>query len=135
VQALQNLGNGVMVFRAQELYKMCGFVNRFTKARIHFAVGLSIVVWALQDRYEDLGGSLLEGLARLFRENVRLSVFPMPEQNLQQWESSGKMTGWKWTVAEGFVHADELHPAEPLNYLYQYLLGCQFIIPVRPVAS
>jgi len=135
VQALQKLGNGVMVFREQELYKMCGFVNRFTKARIHFAVGLSLVVWALQDRYEDLGGSLLEGLARLFRENVRLSVFPIPEQNLQQWESSGKMTGWKWTVAEGLVHADELHPAEPLNHLYQYLLGCQFIIPMRPVAN
>jgi hypothetical protein len=55
---------------------MCGFVNRFTKARIHFAVGLSIMIWALQDRYKDLGGSLLEGLAKLFRENVRLSVFP-----------------------------------------------------------
>jgi len=135
VEALQKLGSGVMVFREQELYKMCGFVNRFTKARIHFAVGLSIVVWALQDRYKDLDGSILEGLARLFRENVRLSVFPMPVEHLQQWESSGKMTGWKWTAAEGFVHANELHPAGPLDHLYQYLLGCQFIVPMRPVAK
>jgi hypothetical protein len=135
VVPLQKLGNGVLVFRERELYKMCAFVNRFTKARIHFAVGLSIVVWALQDRYTDLGGSLLEGLARLFRENVRLGVFPIPQENLQQWEASGKMTGWNWTVTDGLVHADELHPAKPLYHLYQYLLGCQFIVPMRPVTK
>jgi hypothetical protein len=135
VVTLQKLGSGVMVFREQELYKMCGFVNRFTKARIHFAVGLSIVVWALQDRYKDLGGSLLEGLARLFRENVRLSVFPIPKESLQQWEASGRMTGWKWIVTDGLVHADELHPAKPLDHFYQYLLGCQFIVPMRPVTK
>jgi hypothetical protein len=135
VQELHKLGSGVLVFRENELYKMCAFVNRFTKARIHFAVGLSITIWALQDRYKDLGGSLLEGLAKLFRENVRLSVFPMPEANLLQWEASGKMTGWKWTVTDGFVHAHELHPPEPLDHLYQYLLGCQFIVPMRPIAK
>jgi hypothetical protein len=135
VEELHKLGSGVLVFREQELYKMCAFVNRFTKARIHFAVGLSIPIWALQDRYKDLGGSLLEGLAKLFRENVRLSVFPMPEAKLQQLRASGKMTGWKWKAVEGLVHASELHPPEPLDYLYQYLLGCQCIVPMRPVAN
>ncbi len=135
VEALLKLGSGVLVFRERELYKMCAFVNRFTKARIHFAVGLSIMVWAMQDRYRDLGGSLLEGLAQLFRENVRLSVFPMPEENIKQWEASGNMTGWRWNVRAGFVHADELEPAEPLKHLYQYLLACEFIIPMRPVAK
>ncbi len=134
VKALQKLGSGVLVFREGELYKMCAFVNRFTKSRIHFAVGLSILVWALQDRYTDLAGSLLEGLARLFRENVRLFVFPMPAENIQRWEASGTMTGWKWQVSDGFVHVDELSPMEPLNHLYQYLLGCEFIVPMRPVA-
>jgi hypothetical protein len=135
VEELHKLGSGVLVFREQELYKMCAFVNRFTKARIHFAVGVSIPIRALQDRYKDLGGSLLEGLAKLFRENVRLSVFPMPEAKLQQLQASGKMTGWKWKAVDGLVHANELHPPEPLNYLYQYLLGCQFIVPMRPVAN
>jgi hypothetical protein len=135
VLKLQKLGSGVMVFRERELYKMCAFVNRFTSARIHFALGLSVVVWALQDRYKDLSGSLLEGLARLFRENVRLSVFPVPQENLLQWEASGKMTGWNWTVIDGLVHADQLHPAKPLDHLYQYLLGCQFIVAMRPLTK
>jgi hypothetical protein len=135
VEELHKLGSGVLVFREQELYKMCAFVNRFTKAPIHFAVGLSITIWALQDRYKDLGGSLLEGLAKLFRENVRLSVFPMPETNLQQWQESGKIPNWKWNATDGLVHAHELHPPEPLDHLYQYLLGCGFIVPMRPVAK
>ena len=63
VEELHKLGSGVLVFREQELYRMCAFVNRFTKARIHFAIGLSILLWALQDRYKELAGSLLEGLA------------------------------------------------------------------------
>ncbi len=135
VEELHKLGSGVLVFREQELYKMCAFVNRFTKAPIHFAVGLSITIWALQDRYKDLGGSLLEGLAKLFRENVRLSVFPMPETNLQQWQESGKIPSWKWNATDGLVHAHELHPPQPLDHLYQYLLGCGFIVPMRPVAK
>jgi hypothetical protein len=135
VEELHKLGSGVLVFREQELYKMCAFVNRFTRAPIHFAVGLSITIWALQDRYKDLGGSLLEGLAKLFRENVRLSVFPMPETNLKQWQESGKIPNWKWNATDGLVHAHELHPPEPLDHLYQYLLGCGFIMPMHPVAK
>jgi len=135
VEELHKLGSGVLVFRERELYKMCAFVNRFTKARIHFAVGLSIPIMAMQDRYNDLGGSLLEGLAKLFRENVRLSVFPMPEESLQQWQARGKMPDWKWKASDGLVHAHELHPPEPLDHLYQYLLGCGFIVPMSPVAK
>jgi hypothetical protein len=135
VNALQKLGCGVLVFRKKELYKMCAFVNRFTKARIHFAVGLSILVWALQDGYKDLSGTLLEGLARLFRENVRLSVFPMPEEKLQHWMETGAMTGWRWKATNGLVYADDLQPVEPLLHLYRYLLASNFILPVHPAAK
>jgi hypothetical protein len=39
IDALQKLGNGVFFVRERELYKMAAFVNRFTRARIHFACG------------------------------------------------------------------------------------------------
>jgi hypothetical protein len=45
------------------------------------------------------------------------------------------MPDWKWNATDGLVHAHELHPPEPLNHLYQYLLGCQFIVPMSPVAK
>jgi hypothetical protein len=59
----------------------------------------------------------------------------MPETNLQQWQESGKIPNWKWDATDGLVHAHELHPPEPLDHLYQYLLGCGFIVPMRPVAK
>jgi hypothetical protein len=132
VVALRKLGSGVLVFRERELYKMSTFVNRFTKSRIHFAVGLSILVRAMQDSYKDLEGSLLEGIARLFRLNVRLSVFPMSESDLKEWLQSVSVAGWAWQASDGMVHAGKFHPAKPLDYLYQYLIASEFIIPMPP---
>ena len=132
VAALRKLGSGVLVFREVELYKMSTFVNRFTKSRIHFAVGLSILVRALQDTYEELAGSLLEGIARLFRLNVRLSVFPMTEADLTAWLEAVSVSGWEWQSSGGLVHAKNLHPSKPIDFLYKYLIASQFILPMPP---
>src|ERR1700754_3530118 len=83
VMMLQKLGYGVMLFRSQELYTMSAFANRYTKLRIHFAIGLTVLLRTLQDSYQELEGALLEGIARLFRENVRLCVYPMPVEELR----------------------------------------------------
>ena len=132
VYELQRLGYGVLLFNAKELYKMCAFVNRFTKARVHFAIGLSVLVRVFEDSYKDLPGSVLEGIARLFRQNVRLSVYPLEVEEVQKRVKSAGLTGWSWKETNGFVYADDLHPAEPLNLLYRYLLANAFILPVKP---
>ncbi len=132
IVALRKLGSGVLVFREIELYKMSTFVNRFTKNRIHFAVGLSVLVRAMQDTYKELSGSLLEGIARLFRLNVRLSVFPMSEADLREWLETFSFSGWEWQASEGLVHASKLRPAGPLYFLHQYLMACKFIVPMPP---
>ena len=111
---------------------MSTFVNRFTKNRIHFAVGLSVLVRAMQDTYKELSGSLLEGIARLFRLNVRLSVFPMSEADLREWLETFSFSGWEWQASEGLVHASKLRPAGPLYFLHQYLMACKFIVPMPP---
>jgi hypothetical protein len=131
VDALLELGYGVMVFRAAELYQMSVFVNRYTKSRIHFAIGMTVLVEIMQDSYEDLAGRLLEGVARLFTQNVRLTVHPMAAKEVENRVKTFGLTGWSWKETNGLVHADELHPDEPLNSLYQYLLGRKLILPGR----
>jgi hypothetical protein len=131
VDQLQKLGSGVLVFREREFYKMSTFVNRFTKSRIHFAVGLSALILAFQDRYNDLAGRLLEGIARLFQQNVRVSVYPMSAAALENRLKSANVSGWQWKETDGIVYADDLHPGEPLDHLYRYLLGTEFILPIR----
>ena len=126
VDPLQKLGSGVLVFRERELYKMGAFVSRFTKSPVHFAVELSVLVRVLQDNYTDLDGSLLEGIARLFRENVRVSVFPMDAAAMKV---SDAAAGWKWKEANGFIGARDVEPPEPLNHLYRYLISNGLIQP------
>jgi hypothetical protein len=128
VVLLRQLGYGVMLFRARELYKMSAFANRYTKSRIHFAIGLTVLVRILADGYNDLPGSILEGIARLFTQNVRLSVYPMPAEDLRRRADAARLTGWKWGETDGIVTADNLHPSGPLDSLYQYLLGSEFIL-------
>lgn len=129
---LQKLGYGVMVFRARELYTMSAFVNRYTKSRIHFATGLTVLVRLMEDSYKNLEGSLLEGIARLFSQNVRLTVYPMPAEHVEQRVKTAGLTGWHWQVTDGLVYADELYPDAPLGHLYQYLLSSQFVLIGKP---
>jgi hypothetical protein len=133
VEELQKLGYGTLLFRDRELYRMSEFVSRYTKSQVYFAVGLSVLVYALQDRYKDLAGALLEGVARLFSQNVRLGVYPMPEEDLKARLAMMGWTKWKYHVTDGLVYAEDLHPEEPINHLLRYLLGCRFIVSTRPV--
>jgi len=135
VVSLQKLGYGVMLFRDQELYTMSAFANRYTKLRIHFAIGLSVLVRVLEDSYKGLAGALLEALSRIFTQNVRVSVYPMPAEELHRRAEAAKLTGWTWEETDGIVTADNLHPSEPLNSLYQYLLKSEFIIAAKPRTS
>jgi hypothetical protein len=132
VVELRKLGYGVMLFRARELYTMSAFVNRYTKSRIHFAIGLSVLVRILQDNYQNLAGNLLEGIARLFSQNVRLSVYPMATDEVERRVKAAGLVGWRWKDTNGMVYANDLFPGEPLVHLYQYLLSSQFILIGTP---
>jgi len=79
-----------------------------------------------------LPGSLLEALARLFTQNVRLYVYPMPAEELQRRAAAANLTGWTWKEVDGMVSANNLHPAGPLDCLYQYLLKSEFVLPAVP---
>jgi hypothetical protein len=135
VTELRSLGFGTMFFRARELYAMSEYVSRYTKSPVYFAVGLSVLVRALQDRYKNLAGALLEGVARLFSQNVRLGVYPMAEAALQAKLAELGATNWKYRVRDGLVYSDDLEPVEPVNHLFRYLVSCGFIVSAHPAGS
>jgi len=111
---------------------MSAFVNRYTKSRIHFAIGLTVLLRILQDSYQELEGALLEGIARLFRQNVRLCVYPMSVEELRGRLTADQLTGWRWKDTDGIVDADNLHPAGAADSLYRYLLESKFIVAAKP---
>jgi hypothetical protein len=79
-----------------------------------------------------LAGALLEALARIFTQNVRVSVYPMTVEEARGRAANDRLTEWRWTETEGIVTADNLHPPEPINSLYQYLLKSEFILVGKP---
>jgi hypothetical protein len=124
-------GGNVLLFRQPELYHMTALVNRHTKAPVRFVVGLSLMIRASEDAYENLEGRRLEALARLFAQNVRIYVYPMTATDLREWLKSASSTGWEWTETNGWVSASQLRHAPPFGHLFAYLLASNFLIPMR----
>jgi hypothetical protein len=135
VEALLARGGDVLLFRERELYTMTALVNRYTKEHVRFVVGLSLLIRVFADLYSNLAGRLLEALARLFAQNVRIYAYPMTARDLRESLQSTSVTGWEWTETNGWVSADQLSLAPPMGYLYSYALASSFLIPMQAPAS
>jgi hypothetical protein len=131
IDALLAAGGDVLLFRKPELYLMTALVNRHTQAPVRVAGGLSLMIRAFEDIYGNLEGRLLEALARLFAQNVRIYVYPMTAADLREWLKSASANGWEWSETNGWVSADQLHCAPPLGHLFAYLLASNFLVPMR----
>jgi hypothetical protein len=131
VQTLYDLGYGILLVQAREIYKMSSIVQRFTSLPIRFVVGISVLLRVFEDDYDHLGGSTLKAISVLFSQNVRVYVYPMAAPTVREWLNKLNATGWEWSVVEGSVVADSIKPPGPLHYLYEYLLASHFILPVE----
>ena len=85
--------------------------------------------------YNNLSGRILEGLARLFAQNVRLYVYPATLADLEERGQPLKSASWTLNETAGWVTADRLRPVAPLDHLYAYLLATDFIVAMPPPAS
>jgi hypothetical protein len=131
IDALLAAGGDVLLFRKPELYNMTALVNRHTQAPVRFVAGLSLMIRAFEDIYGNLEGRLLEALARLFVQNVRIYVYPMTVVDLREWLKSTSANGWEWSETDGWVSASQLRRAPPLGHLFAYLLASNFLVPMR----
>jgi hypothetical protein len=97
--------------------------------------GRDLIQVTIERALQRFGGALLEAVARLFRQSVRLSVHAMPVAALKWPLESLGTTGWSYKESNGMVYSEDLEPAEPLNHLYYYLRGKDSIFSVRPVPN
>jgi hypothetical protein len=131
IDALHAAGGDVLLFRKPELYHMTALVNRHTQAPVRFVAGVSLLIRAFEDVYGNLEGRLLEALARLFAQNVRIYVYPMIAADLREWLKSVSVTGWEWSETNGWVSASQLRRKPPLGHLFAYLLASNFLVPMQ----
>jgi hypothetical protein len=136
IDALVARGGVVLLFRDRELYSMTTLVNRYTRERVRFIFGLSLLVRVWHYRYSKLAGSFLEALSRLFAQNVRIYAYPMTSADLQEAIQKISANKWQWTDTNGWVTASQLRPPPPLDHLFDYVVASNFLIPMPvPVAQ
>jgi hypothetical protein len=131
IDALLAQGGNVLLFRQRELYTMTALVNRYTNAPVRFVAGLSLLIRAFDDTYFKLEGRRLEGLSRLFAQNVRIYGYPMTVVDLQEAINRFSATGLEWNETNGWVSAEQLRVPPPLGHLYAYLLASNFLVPMQ----
>jgi hypothetical protein len=131
IDALLAAGGDVLLFRQSELYNMKGLVNRYTQAPVRFAVGVSLMIQAFEGIYGNLEGRLLEALARLLAQNVRIYVYPMSSEELREKLKDFSVSGWEWSETNGMVSATQLRHAPPVGHLFAYLLASNFFVPME----
>jgi hypothetical protein len=135
INALLAAGGDVLLFRQSELYNMEALVNRYTQAPVRFVVGISLMIQALEGIYGNLEGRLLEALARLFAQNVRIYAYPMSATELREKLKGLSASAWEWSDTNGMVSADQVRHAPPLGHLYAYLLASNFLVPIQVPAT
>jgi hypothetical protein len=135
IEALVAEGGNVLLFRQRELYTMTTVANRYTNAAVRYVVGLSLLIRAFGDPYYHLEGRRLEGLARLFAQNVRIYAYPMTVSDLREAIKEVSHEGLEWEETNGWVTADQLRVAPPVGHLYAYLLASNFLVPLMIPAS
>src|SRR5277367_5341476 len=135
IDALLAAGGDVLLFRQSELYNMKTLVSRYTQAPVRFANCLSLMIQALEGIYGNLEGRLLEALARLLAQCVRIYAYPMSATALREKLQDGEGRGWEWSETNGMVTADQVHHAPPLGLLFAYLLASNFLVPMQVPAT
>jgi len=78
VDTLSALGNDVLISNYSEYYRLSAYFRRYTKEMIGLAMGVNNLVELFNEKYyENLAGGILESFGRLFRNSVKLYIYPM----------------------------------------------------------
>jgi hypothetical protein len=104
-EVLHALGHHVLISSSTRNFALVEILSRYTRSCIGIAVGLPTLSAILNDDYADLAGGALEAIGRLFRNDVKLYVYPTFDP------ASGRP-----------VTLDTLDLPVPMNHLYRFLL-------------
>ncbi|MBX3731967.1 MAG: TonB-dependent receptor [Verrucomicrobiae bacterium] len=117
VDLLGTLGHAVLISNYAEFFRLATYLFRFTKMPIGIVMGVPTLRELFEEKYyADLEGGLLESFGRMFKNDLKLYVYPLRDAR----------TG-------SIITAANLRVAPHIQHLYDYLLENQYIEPVRDV--
>jgi hypothetical protein len=102
---LSACGMTVLISDYSEFFRLAGYLGRMTSERIGLVLGASTLLEIFDEKYyANLPGGILESFGRLFKNDLKLYVYPLQEQ----------LSGTLSTV-------DTMQVSPELQKLYEYL--------------
>src|SRR5690606_26917369 len=115
VDTLRALGRPVLISNFRRYHRLVQFLSNHTSKMIGLPLGLVRLRDVLDEKnYTDLGGGLMESLGQLFRNGVKLYVYPWLNRE------TGKI-----------ITLENFEPAPGVKHLYEHLLANGFVEPIR----
>jgi hypothetical protein len=129
VDLLAEIGFTVLISNYSEYYRLTSYFRRYTKEMIGVAMGINNLLEVFNEKYyENLEGGILESFGRLFRNEVKLYVYPMKEEAYARYivESAGNGTV-QLAASKVLISAKNVRIVDRLSNLYAYLLENHYI--------
>jgi hypothetical protein len=115
VDTLGTLGKTVLISNFGEYYRLAAYLFRYTKQMIGFVMGVPSLKEIFEEKYyANLEGGILESFGRMFKNDLKLFVYPLREK------TNGAL-----------ITAENLKVSPHLSHLYAHLLENRFIEPIR----
>lgn len=136
VDLLGDIGCTVLISNYSEYYRLTSYFRRYTKEMIGVAMGINNLLEIFNEKYyEHLEGGILENFGRLFRNSVRLYVYPMQKIAYERYLDTGHhatKTPFQVNVISPFtqdvlIHARNVQVAPHLRNLYEHLLENRYL--------
>jgi hypothetical protein len=117
VDILSTLGKDVLVSNYAEFHRLASYLFKFTKKKIGIVMGVPTLREIFDEKYyADLEGGILESFGRMFKNDLKLYVYPLLEQK----------TG-------SVITAGNLRVAPNLRHLYAYLYENRYIEGLKDI--
>jgi hypothetical protein len=115
VDILATLGKTVLISNYGAYFRLAGYLFRYTRKNIGIVMGVPSLREIFDEKYyTDLEGGILESFGRLFKNDLKLYVYPFRDP------TSGSI-----------ITAPNLVVAPHLQHLYAYLLENNYIHALR----
>jgi len=131
VDLLSDIGFTVLISNYSEYFRLTSYFRRYTKEMIGVAMGINNLLEVFNEKYyEHLEGGILEAFGRLFRNAVKLYIYPMQQQAYDRYVAGNTTPPpvANHAFASGvLINAKNLQVADHLRNLYAHLLENHYI--------
>ena len=136
VDLLADIGFTVLISNYPEYFRLTSYFRRYTKEMIGVAMGINNLLEIFNEKYyESLEGGILESFGRLFRNAVKLYIYPMRKEAYELFiaQANGAADAQGTAVTPNaftpsvLINAKNVKIVDHLSNLYAHLLENHYI--------